>query len=77
MPASATSGIPFDVVGQKSAVKNAILMLKYHLGHLKDVESTLQGRRGHSSDGGRSQTVKVGGGVGEVVPRGGGGQRRG
>ena len=48
--ASATSGVPFDFISRKSAVKNAILMLNYHLDHLKDVESILKGRRGHSSD---------------------------
>lgn len=32
---SSSSGVPFDFIGRKSAVENAILMLNYHLDHLK------------------------------------------
>ena len=33
--ADASSDVPFDLIGRKSAVENAILMLNYHLDNLK------------------------------------------
>ena len=30
-----SSEVPFDFIGRKAAVENAVLMLEYHLDHLK------------------------------------------
>ena len=32
---SSSSEVPFDFIGRKAAVDNAVLMLEYHLDHLK------------------------------------------
>ena len=32
---SSSEEVPFDFIGRKSAVENAVLMLEYHLDHLK------------------------------------------
>ena len=33
--ASPSTEVPFDFIGRKAAVENAVLMLEYHLDHLK------------------------------------------
>ena len=42
---SPSSEVPFDFIGRKAAVENAVLMLEYHLDHLK-VSWRREGGRG-------------------------------